>query len=40
MIATLCIVNGERLFLWSGEVHYWRLPVPELWIDILQKIKA
>lgn len=26
------IVNGERLFLWSGEFHYWRIPVPELWI--------
>ncbi|RYZ88519.1 MAG: hypothetical protein EOP04_09185 [Proteobacteria bacterium] len=35
MDSTLCIVNGERLFLWSGEIHYWRLPVPELWIDIL-----
>lgn len=33
-------VNGERLFIWSGEVHYWRIPVPELWVDILQKIKA
>ncbi|KAI7362936.1 glycoside hydrolase family 35 protein, partial [Hortaea werneckii] len=34
------IVNNERVFLWSGEFHYWRLPVPELWIDIFQKIKA
>lgn len=25
------MVNGERLFFWSGEFHYWRLPVPELW---------
>ncbi|KAK4543214.1 hypothetical protein LTR36_005764 [Oleoguttula mirabilis] len=33
-------VNGERLFFWSGEFHYWRVPVPELWIDIMQKIKA
>jgi len=33
-------VNGERLVIWSGEVHYWRIPVPELWIDILEKIKA
>lgn len=31
---------GERIFLFGGEFHYWRLPVPELWIDILQKIKA
>ena len=34
------MVRGERLFMWSGEIHYWRIPVPELWIDILQKIKA
>ncbi|PQE31790.1 beta-galactosidase b protein [Rutstroemia sp. NJR-2017a WRK4] len=34
------IVNGERLFIWAGELHYWRIPVPELWVDILQKIKA
>ena len=33
-------VNGQRLIVWSGEVHYWRIPVPELWVDILQKIKA
>ncbi|PLB49336.1 putative beta-galactosidase [Aspergillus steynii IBT 23096] len=33
-------VNGERLFLWSGELHLWRIPVPELWRDILEKIKA
>lgn len=34
------MVNGQRLFMWSGEIHYWRVPVPELWIDILEKIKA
>ncbi|KAI9371729.1 glycoside hydrolase superfamily [Aspergillus egyptiacus] len=33
-------VNGERLFLWSGELHLWRIPVPELWRDIFQKVKA
>ncbi|KAL1311871.1 hypothetical protein AAFC00_001943 [Neodothiora populina] len=33
-------IDGERLFVWSGEMHYWRIPVPELWVDILQKIKA
>ncbi|PQE15098.1 beta-galactosidase b protein [Rutstroemia sp. NJR-2017a BVV2] len=36
----ILIVNGERLFIWAGELHYWRIPVPELWVDILQKIKA
>ncbi len=24
-------VNGSRVFLQSGEFHYPRLPVPELW---------
>ncbi|KAG9025922.1 hypothetical protein FRB95_009626 [Tulasnella sp. JGI-2019a] len=33
-------VHGQRIFLWSGEFHTWRLPVPELWLDVLQKIKA
>ncbi|KAK3072346.1 hypothetical protein LTR53_006996 [Teratosphaeriaceae sp. CCFEE 6253] len=34
------MVNGERLFFWSGEFHYWRIPVPELWRDVMEKIKA
>lgn len=34
------IVNGERFFLWSGEFHPFRIPVPELWPDIMHKIKA
>ncbi|KAG8906903.1 hypothetical protein FRB99_005786 [Tulasnella sp. 403] len=33
-------VHGQRIFLWSGEFHPWRLPVVKLWRDILQKIKA
>jgi beta-galactosidase GanA len=33
-------IKGERAFLFAGEMHYWRLPVPELWKDILQKLKA
>jgi hypothetical protein len=33
-------VNGRRLFVFSGELHYWRIPVPEVWEDILEKIKA
>lgn len=33
-------VRGERIFLLSGEYHPFRLPVPELWIDNFQKIKA
>ncbi|KAG8780136.1 hypothetical protein FRC12_023406 [Ceratobasidium sp. 428] len=34
------MVNGQRLFVWSGEFHYWRIPVPEVWRDILTKVKA
>src|SRR6266487_1285582 len=34
------MVDGKRLVLWSGEFHYWRLPSPDLWRDVLQKMKA
>jgi beta-galactosidase GanA len=34
------MVDGHRVLLWSGEFHYWRLPSPELWRDILEKVKA
>lgn len=33
-------VNDQRLFVFSGELHYWRIPVPEVWEDLLEKIKA
>lgn len=33
-------VKGERVFLFSGEVHPFRLPSPSLWLDVLQKIRA
>ncbi|KAG6828113.1 hypothetical protein H0H92_009165 [Tricholoma furcatifolium] len=33
-------VQGKRIFLQSGEFHTWRLPVPGLWNDIVQKAKA
>lgn len=33
-------INGERVMIMSGEFHPWRLPVPSLWLDIFQKIKA
>ncbi|EEB91156.1 hypothetical protein MPER_10530, partial [Moniliophthora perniciosa FA553] len=34
------ILQGQRVFLHSGEFHTFRLPVPSLWPDILQKFKA
>jgi beta-galactosidase GanA len=33
-------IRGERIMIFSGEVHPFRLPVPSLHLDILQKIKA
>ncbi|MBP2325965.1 beta-galactosidase GanA [Kibdelosporangium banguiense] len=33
-------VDGQRVLLWSGEFHYFRLPSPELWRDVLEKIRA
>lgn len=34
------IIRAERMFIFSGEFHPWRLPSPGLWLDIFQKIKA
>ncbi|KAH6908431.1 glycoside hydrolase family 35 protein [Coprinopsis sp. MPI-PUGE-AT-0042] len=34
------ILKGQRVFLHSGEFHTFRLPVPSLWPDIMQKTKA
>ena len=34
------MLDGKRTFIWSGEFHYWRLPSPDLWRDMLQKMKA
>ncbi|TGO61578.1 hypothetical protein BCON_0026g00220 [Botryotinia convoluta] len=33
-------VNGSRVFIFSAEFHYQRMPVPELWLDIFQKFRA
>ncbi len=33
-------VDGQRLFLYSGEFHYFRMPSPAEWKDRLEKIKA
>ena len=33
-------VDGQRLVVYSGEFHYWRLPSPDQWRDVLQKLKA
>ncbi|RCI08598.1 hypothetical protein L249_4730 [Ophiocordyceps polyrhachis-furcata BCC 54312] len=33
-------IRGERVFMFSGEFHPFRLPVPSLYLDIFQKIRA
>lgn len=33
-------VNGERAMMYSGEFHPFRLPVPSLYLDVFQKIRA
>lgn len=33
-------IDGKRVYIWSGSFHYWRLPSPSLWKDVLQKMKA
>ncbi|MGH8963366.1 MAG: beta-galactosidase, partial [Jatrophihabitantaceae bacterium] len=34
------MIDGKRTYIWSGEFHYFRLPSPDLWLDIFQKMKA
>ena len=34
------LIDGKRVYLWSGEFHPYRLPSPGLWPDIFQKMKA
>src|ERR1041384_1959084 len=34
------MIDGQRIYLWSGEFHPFRLPSPSLWRDVLQKLKA
>ncbi|KAK3987412.1 glycoside hydrolase superfamily [Cladorrhinum sp. PSN332] len=34
------ILDGQRFMVYSGEFHPFRLPVPTLWNDVLEKINA
>jgi beta-galactosidase len=34
------MIDGKRVWLWSAEFHYFRLPNPDLWRDQLEKLKA
>ncbi|KAF8422540.1 extracellular beta-galactosidase [Tirmania nivea] len=33
-------IDGQKVFIYSGEFHYWRIPVPDLYLDIFQKLRA
>jgi beta-galactosidase GanA len=33
-------IGGQRTFIFSGEMHAYRLPSPDLWRDVLEKMKA
>lgn len=34
------LIDGKRQFIWAGEFHPFRLPSPDQWRDVLQKMKA
>src|SRR5690348_11112792 len=34
------LLGGRRTMIWSGEMHPFRIPSPELWRDVLQKMRA
>lgn len=33
-------IRGERVMILSGEIHPFRIPVPSLYLDLFQKVKA
>ncbi|HEY4021380.1 MAG TPA: beta-galactosidase [Pseudonocardiaceae bacterium] len=34
------LIDGQRQLIYAGEVHPFRLPSPDEWFDVLQKMKA
>src|SRR5438874_900764 len=34
------LIDGQRQLIYAGEFHPFRLPSPDLWVDVLQKFKA
>ena len=34
------IIDGKPVYLWSGELHPFRVPSPSLWRDMLQKMRS
>ena len=33
-------VDGERILIFSGEIHHWRVPAPAQWRELLQLLRA
>ncbi|WP_030276751.1 beta-galactosidase [Streptomyces sp. NRRL B-24484] len=33
-------IDDKPTYIWGGEFHYFRLPSPDLWRDVLQKMKS
>lgn len=33
-------VDSSRVYIYSAEFHYQRLPIPELWLDVFQKFRS
>jgi Glycosyl hydrolases family 35 len=38
--ANSLFIYGQRVVIYSGEFHPFRLPVPSLWLDVFQKMRA
>ncbi|MGH2868147.1 MAG: beta-galactosidase [Solirubrobacteraceae bacterium] len=34
------MIDGQRVAIWAGEFHMFRLPSPQLWRDVLEKMRA
>jgi hypothetical protein len=34
------LIHGKRVVIYGGEFHPFRLPVPSLWLDVFQKMRA
>jgi len=34
------MIDGKRIFIYSGEFHPFRLPSPDLWRDVFEKMKS
>jgi suppressor of ftsI len=33
-------IDGRQTPIWAAQLHYWRLPAPNLWRDAFRKVKA